>query len=252
MANRLEVKDVSLTFGGLVVASHINLALEEGARTALIGPNGAGKTTLVNLICGMLSPSSGTVVLDDRAITGMAQADRVRAGIARTFQINRLFKDMTVGDNLRIALLLQNRSRMRFWSSKALEGLLERETENILGMLGLRSHRMRLVSNLAYGEQRLLEIALALALKPRVLLLDEPAAGVPKGESGVIIDLIQKLPADLAVLLIEHDMDLVFRFARRIVVLASGAVVTMGTPAEVAADARVKQLYFGRSTHGHA
>jgi branched-chain amino acid transport system ATP-binding protein len=250
MANRLEVKDVSLAFGGLVVASQINLTLEEGARTALIGPNGAGKTTLVNLISGMLRPSSGNVVLDDRTITGMAQADRVRAGIARTFQINRLFKDMTVGDNLRIALLQQNRSHMRFWSSKALESLLERETDTILGMLGLIHHRTRLVSNLAYGEQRLLEIALALALKPRVLLLDEPAAGVPKGESGVIVDLIQKLPADLAVLLIEHDMDLVFRFARRIVVLASGAVVTTGTPAEVAADARVKQLYFGRNAHG--
>ena len=252
MANRLEVRDVSLSFGGLVVASRINLVLEDGARTALIGPNGAGKTTLVNLISGLLKPSAGAILLDDRAIGDVPQSGRVRAGIARTFQINRLFKDMTVGENLRIALLQQNRSNMRFWSSKALENLLERETHDILGMLGLVNHRTRLVSNLAYGEQRLLEIALALALKPRVLLLDEPAAGVPKSESGVIIDLIQKLPTDLAVLLIEHDMDLVFRFARRIVVLASGAVVTTGTPAEVAANERVKQLYFGRSAHGHA
>jgi branched-chain amino acid transport system ATP-binding protein len=252
VTNRLDVKDISLSFGGLVVASHINLTLEDGARTALIGPNGAGKTTLVNLISGLLKPSSGTILLDERPITDMPQAGRVRAGIARTFQINRLFKDMTVGENLRVALLQQSGSGMRLWSNRALEAALERDAHDILGMLGLQAHRERLVSNLAYGEQRLLEIALALALKPRVLLLDEPAAGVPKGESGVIIDLIQKLPTDLAVLLIEHDMDLVFRFASRIVVLASGAVVTVGTPAHVAADARVKQLYFGRSTHGSA
>jgi len=250
--NRLAVNDVSLAFGGLVVASHIDLALETGARTALIGPNGAGKTTLVNLISGVLRPSSGSIELDGRKVTGLSQALRVKAGIARTFQINRLFKDMTVAENLRIALLQQAGDSARLWRNRAADAAIERDETEILAMLGLRAQGGRLVRNLAYGEQRLLEIALALALKPRVLLLDEPAAGVPKGESGIIIDVIRQLPAELAVLLIEHDMDLVFRFARRIVVLASGAVVTIGTPAEVAADERVKQLYFGRSGHGRS
>ncbi len=248
--NRLAVNDVSLAFGGLVVASHIDLALETGARTALIGPNGAGKTTLVNLISGVLRPSSGSIELDGRKVTGLSQALRVKAGIARTFQINRLFKDMTVAENLRLALLQQAGDGARLWRNSDADAAIERDETGILAMLGLRAQGGRLVRNLAYGEQRLLEIALALALKPRVLLLDEPAAGVPKGESGIIIDVIRQLPAELAVLLIEHDMDLVFRFARRIVVLASGAVVTIGTPAEVAADERVKQLYFGRSGHG--
>ena len=255
MVERLEIRDVSKSFGGLIVASNINLTLEEGARTALIGPNGAGKTTLVNLISGSLSPSAGSIILDGKAIAGLSHARRVRAGIVRTFQINRLFKDMTVGDNLRIALLQKHRMNLRLWRDRSAEEIFEREAEESLSSLGLQSRTGHLVRSLAYGEQRLLEIALALALKPRVLLLDEPAAGVPKTESSVIVDVIARLPSDLAILLIEHDMDLVFRFARRIVVLASGAVVMTGEPQEVAADARVRQLYLGRkretSRDGH-
>ena len=255
MVDRLEIRDVSKSFGGLIVASNINLTLEEGARTALIGPNGAGKTTLVNLISGSLSPSAGSILLDGKAIASLSHARRVRAGIVRTFQINRLFKDMTVGDNLRIALLQKHRMNLRLWRDTNADETLEREAEECLSSLGLQSRIGYLVRSLAYGEQRLLEIALALALKPRVLLLDEPAAGVPKTESSVIVDVIARLPADLAILLIEHDMDLVFRFARRIVVLASGAVVMTGEPHEVAADARVRQLYLGRkretSRDGH-
>ena len=246
MDNCLEIRDVSKSFGGLVVASNINLALELGARTALIGPNGAGKTTLVNLISGALKPSAGSILLDGRAVDGLSQARRVQAGIARTFQINRLFRDMTVGDNLRIALVQRNRMNLRMWRDRKAEDAMAAEAGDILASLGLQSRAGRLVRSLAYGEQRLLEIALALALKPRVLLLDEPAAGVPKSESGVIIEVIGRLPAELSVLLIEHDMDLVFRFARRIVVLASGAVVMSGTPQDVAADDRVRQLYLGR------
>ncbi len=250
--NRLDLRGVSLAFGGLIVANAVSLSLEAGARTALIGPNGAGKTTLVNLISGMLKPSSGAILLDGRPVTGLSQFRRVRAGIARTFQVNRPFRDLTVGDNLRVALLQQRGEGMRLFANAASDAALERDQADILAALHLTPRRDRLVRELPYGEQRLLEIALALALKPRVLLLDEPAAGVPKGESGVIIDVIRALPEDLAVLLIEHDMDLVFRFARRIVVLASGAVVRVGTPDEIAGDEQVRALYFGRGHHGRA
>ncbi len=250
MAGRLEVRDLSKSFGGLIVASNINLTLEEGARTALIGPNGAGKTTLINLVSGALGPSAGAILLDGRPISSLSQARRVRAGVVRTFQINRLFKDMTVGDNLRIALLQKNRMHLRLWRDRKADETLARQAEEILAALGLQPRIGHLVRHLAYGEQRLLEIALALALEPRVLLLDEPAAGVPKTESGVIVDVIARLPPHLAILLIEHDMDLVFRFARRIVVLASGAIVMTGSPQEVAADARVRRLYLGRKGEG--
>jgi branched-chain amino acid transport system ATP-binding protein len=251
MVERLTLSGVCKSFGGLVVASDVSFTLAEGDRTALIGPNGAGKTTLVNLISGALAPSSGDILLDGRSVSSLSQPSRVQAGIARTFQVNRLFRDQTVGDNLRIALLQQRRQSMRVWQSRADERDLEETVDEILSALQVVDLEGRLVRELAYGQQRLLEIALALALKPRVLLLDEPAAGVPRSESGVIMDVVAGLPADLAVLLIEHDMDLVFRFARRIVVLASGAVLTVGTPDAVAADARVKELYFGREHDEH-
>jgi branched-chain amino acid transport system ATP-binding protein len=251
MAERLALSGVCKSFGGLVVASDVSFTLAEGDRTALIGPNGAGKTTLVNLISGALAPSSGEVLLDGRSVSRLSQPARVRAGIARTFQVNRLFRDQTVGDNLRIAVLQQRRQSMRVWPSRADETALEEEVDDILSALQVADLSGRVVRELAYGQQRLLEIALALALKPRVLLLDEPAAGVPRGESGVIMDVVAGLPAHLAVLLIEHDMDLVFRFARRIIVLSAGAVLTVGAPEAVAADQRVKELYFGREHDEH-
>jgi branched-chain amino acid transport system ATP-binding protein len=246
MAEVLKIDGICKSFGGLVVASDVTFGLSQGDRTALIGPNGAGKTTLVNLISGALKPSSGTISLDGRPLTRLSQPARVQAGIARTFQVSRLFRDQTVGDNLRIAILQQKRQSLRVYQPRADAEAVEDAVERILGSLRLQHAAGRLVRQLPYGEQRLLEIALALALEPRVLLLDEPAAGVPRGESGVIMDVVAGLPSDLAVLLIEHDMDLVFRFARRIVVLASGAVLTIGAPDAVAADERVKHLYFGR------
>src|SRR5215510_4056876 len=249
MVELLQVKRLCKSFGGLVVASDVTFGLAPGDRTALIGPNGAGKTTLVNLISGALRPSSGDIILDGRSLVRLSMPARVQAGIVRTFQVNRLFRDQTVGDNVRIAVLQQRRQSLRMWQPHADGIAVETEASRILAALHLEARADRLVRTLAYGEQRLLEIALALALKPRVLLLDEPAAGVPRGESGVIMDVIAGLPAELAVLLIEHDMDLVFRFAKRIVVLASGAVLTIDTPEEVAADERVKQLYFGRDGH---
>jgi branched-chain amino acid transport system ATP-binding protein len=249
MADVLQVKGLCKNFGGLVVASDVTFGLAPGDRTALIGPNGAGKTTLVNLISGALHPSSGDITLDGRSLVRLPIPARVQAGVVRTFQVNRLFRNQTVGDNVRIAVLQQRRHSLRMWQPRGDRVAVEAAVDRILGALHLQARESRLVQTLAYGEQRLLEIALALALAPRVLLLDEPAAGVPRGESGVIMDVIASLPPDLAVLLIEHDMDLVFRFAQRIVVLASGAVLSIGSPEQVAADERVKQLYFGREGH---
>ncbi len=250
MTARLEVRGLTRTFGALVVADRIDLTLEAGARTALIGPNGAGKTTLVNLISGALRPSAGEIRLDGRPIARLGLAGRVHAGLARSFQVNRLFRDMTVADNLRLAILNRARAGFGLFRRVADRPGLEAEVAGLLTRLHLADRAGQVVRNLAYGEQRLVELALALALKPRVLLLDEPAAGVPQGEAQVILDAVAQLPADLAVLLIEHDMDLVFRFARRIVVLVGGAVLTEGTPAEIAADARVREIYFGRGGHG--
>jgi branched-chain amino acid transport system ATP-binding protein len=247
----LRIDGICKNFGGLVVASDVTFTLSAGDRTALIGPNGAGKTTLVNLITGALKPSSGTISLDGRSLTRLSQPARAQAGIARTFQVSRLFRDQTVGDNLRIAVHQQRRQSLRVVQPRADAEAVEAQVERILGALRLQHAVNREVRHLPYGEQRLLEIALALALEPRVLLLDEPAAGVPRGESEAIMDVVAALPDDLAVLLIEHDMDLVFRFARKIIVLASGAVLTVGTPEAVAADDRVKQLYFGREHDEH-
>ncbi len=247
--SRLQADRLCLAFGGLDVTRDVSLSLPDGARTALIGPNGAGKTTLVNLLSGALRPASGEVLLAGQAITALSQAERVRSGVARTFQISRLFRELTVSDNVEVAVLQRHRFAMQWWPSRARRDRVRADVDDTLGLLGLRAHAQRVVGHLALGEQRLVEIALALALKPRVLLLDEPAAGVPQAESGRIMGAIESLPKDLAVLLIEHDMDLVFRFAKRIVVLAAGAVVAEGTPRDVAANEQVKQIYFGRNGH---
>lgn len=246
----LRAERLNLAFGGLAVTRDVSLSLPPGSRTALIGPNGAGKTTLVNLLSGALQPASGEVVLGERSVTGLSQSERVRLGLARTFQISRLFKEMSVFDNVRVAVLHRRRRAMRWWQSKADEDRVRADVDEVLGQLGLRALAERQVGKLSLGEQRLVEIALALALKPRVLLLDEPAAGVPQGESGRIMGAIESLPTELAVLFIEHDMDLVFRFARHIVVLVAGAVLVEGLPRDVATNEQVKQIYFGRD-HGH-
>ena len=250
MTERLLVRGLNRSFGALVVSSDVNLSLAPGARTALIGPNGAGKTTLVNLITGALAPSSGEIRLDGRDITHMPQAARVRAGLVRTFQVTRLVRDLTVADNVRLALIQRHRAEMQMFRRVDRMDALDHEVSDILGTLELADRTGRRIRDLAYGEQRLIELALALALRPRVLLLDEPAAGVPQSESGIIMRAIEALPADLAVLFIEHDMDLVFRFAQRIIVLVAGAVLMEGTPDEVADDERVQNIYLGRSHHG--
>jgi branched-chain amino acid transport system ATP-binding protein len=249
MTERLRLSGLTKWFGGLTAASHIDLSLNDGDRAALIGPNGAGKTTLINLISGALAPSAGDIHLDGARMNPLDQASRTRLGIVRTFQVSRLCRDLSVIENLSLPLIQRHRAAFRLWPSARRDRAIENEAIALLEPLGLADKAGRLVGELAYGEQRLIEIAIALALKPRVLLLDEPAAGVPESESGVILDLLSRLPADLPILLIEHDMELVFRFARRVIVFVAGAILFEGTPAEVADNQQIREIYFGRAGH---
>jgi branched-chain amino acid transport system ATP-binding protein len=243
----LEVRGLTKRFGGLTVAENIDFDLRPGDRKALIGPNGAGKSTFSNLVTGILTPTAGTVRFDGQDIGGLNEAQRVRLGIAKTFQITTLFQDLTVRENLRLPILERERRGYRFFRAADGNAQTEAEVSELLDQFDLGALADSKVTNLAYGQQRLVELALTLALKPRVLILDEPAAGVPSSETHLIDDAIERLPADLAVLIIEHDMDLVFRVARRIVVLVQGRILTEGTPEEIAADAKVRELYLGGS-----
>lgn len=249
--NALEVKGLCKSFGALNVTSNVDLTLEIGARRALIGPNGAGKTTLINLVTGALKPSAGEIWLNGQNISNTSEELRVQQGLVRTFQITRLFRNLTVADNLRMSILQRKDVAWgTFRSVDKVEGL-DQEVDQILKQLKLTERAGRRVSDLAYGEQRLVELGLALSLRPKVLLLDEPAAGVPQSESEVIVQAVESLPSELSVLLIEHDMDLVFRLAKRITVLVAGAVLMEGTPQEVASDERVQNLYLGESHGSH-
>jgi branched-chain amino acid transport system ATP-binding protein len=245
MTPALETKGLCKSFGALTVANDIDFNLERGARHALIGPNGAGKTTFVNLVTGALAPSAGRILLDGSDITALPQASRVKRGLARTFQINTLFRGLSVLENVCLAVgerlgVAGDMHRPAGSRRDVVEGayaLLER--------LLLADDAGRLVRELAYGRQRLVELAVALGLEPKVLLLDEPAAGVPSSESGIIIEMIERLPPEIALLIIEHDMELVFRLAGRITVLVQGSVLVEGTPQEIAADPRVREVYLG-------
>jgi ABC-type branched-subunit amino acid transport system ATPase component len=247
----LEIRDLNKNFGALTVARDIRLELPKGARHALIGPNGAGKTTLVNLITGVLRPSGGSILLDGHDITSLPQADRTRRGIARTFQINQLFRGLTVLENVYLAVAERVGASHRLWRPAGAEREVIDQALAQLEALRLADDALTPVRELPYGRQRLVEIAIALAQHPRVLLLDEPAAGVPSSESHLILDVIGALDPDIAILIIEHDMDVVFRFASRITVLVAGAVLTEGTPHEIRADARVRAVYLGEEfPHG--
>jgi branched-chain amino acid transport system ATP-binding protein len=247
----LEIRNLNKSFGALAVARDINLALPRGARHALIGPNGAGKTTLVNLITGVLRPSAGKVLLGEEDITSLPQAARTRRGIARTFQINQLFRGLTVLENVYLAVAERLRACGRLWRPAGAEREVIDQALAQLEALRLADDALKLVRELPYGRQRLVEIAIALAQHPRVLLLDEPAAGVPSSESHLILDVIASLDPEIAILIIEHDMDVVFRFASRITVLVAGAVLTEGSPLEIRADARVRAVYLGEEfAHG--
>ncbi|HUB14119.1 MAG TPA: ABC transporter ATP-binding protein [Acetobacteraceae bacterium] len=250
MTAALQTVGLAKRFGALVVANNIDFRLEPGARHALIGPNGAGKTTFVNLITGRLMPSAGRILLNGSDVTVLPQAERVKRGLGRTFQINSLFKGLSVLENVSLAVTEHAGLGGRmFRRMGARRDMLERAF-GLLERLGIADVAGLQVKHLPYGKQRLVEIAIALGLRPSVLLLDEPAAGVPSSESRIILEVIAQLPASVAVLIIEHDMDLVFRFAERITVLVQGAVLVAGTAAEIAADARVREVYLGEREHG--
>ena len=249
MTAALQVERLNRAFGALLVARDINLMLERGARRALIGPNGAGKTTLVNLITGVLKPHSGRVLLNGEDITTLSQADRARRGLARTFQINQLFRGLTVLENLCMTIGERDGHCNNLWRSAGSKRVVIDEALDHLESLRLSEDALKLVRELPYGRQRLVEIAIALAQKPRVLLLDEPAAGVPSSESHLILDVVAALHPDIAVLIIEHDMDVVFRFAKEITVLVQGAVFTQGTPDEIMNNEQVRAVYLGQEGH---
>ncbi|CAH2409112.1 ABC transporter ATP-binding protein [Mesorhizobium escarrei] len=245
MSDLFRVDGLTKSFGGLAVSRAISLAMAPGERLALIGPNGAGKTTFVNLVTGQLRPNAGRVVLNGEDVTSLGAVRRVRKGLVRTFQVTRLFAEMTPREHVTLTVLQREGKATGIIGRFLGNHTVAEEVDDLLDVLGLVEKADRPVGEIAYGQQRLLEIAIALALKPQVLLLDEPAAGVPSSETPRIEQALARLPASLAVMMIEHDMDLVFRFARRVVVLAAGAIIFQGPPAEVAADARVREAYLG-------
>ena len=249
-APALEARGLARNFGALIATDDVSFAVQPGARQALIGPNGAGKTTLINLLTGVIRPTAGQVLLQGRDVTGLPSSARVRMGLTRTFQINQLFPDLTPAELLALAISERNGFGADFWRVAGNQPAIVAEIEDLLTRFGLEAELDQPTRKLPYGKQRLLEIALALAARPRVLLLDEPAAGVPEEERQDILAALAALPADVAILLIEHDMDLVFSFASRISVLVAGRLLTEGAPEEIAADERVRAVYLGEDAHG--
>jgi branched-chain amino acid transport system ATP-binding protein len=249
---RLETQTLSRRFGALNAVQSVDFKLAAGARHALIGPNGAGKTTFINLLTGVLPPTQGRVLLSGRDITATVQAERVKLGIARTFQINRLFRGLSVLENVCMAVTERvGASGSMFYPTGRRTDVID-ESLQLLQTLKLADAARHRVSELPYGRQRLVEIAIAIGLRPDVLLLDEPAAGVPSAESHIILDAIERLPEQIAVLIIEHDMDVVFRFAKRVTVMVSGAIFAEGTPREIEANAQVREVYLGQAGQGTA
>jgi branched-chain amino acid transport system ATP-binding protein len=249
-APALATRGLDKSFGSLVVAKDIALTLPRGERYALIGPNGAGKTTLINLVTGMLPPDRGRIFLGEEEITSLAPEARVKRGLVRTFQINTLFPHLTALETVTLAVCERRGVAGVFWRRLPAFHEAVEEAHQILVSLRLGGSWRRPTRELAYGQQRLLEIALALATRPTVLLLDEPAAGVPKDESAELFDAIDGLSGDIAILFIEHDMNVVFRFARRIIVMVGGQILLEGSPEAIAADPRVREVYLGQARHG--
>jgi ABC-type branched-subunit amino acid transport system ATPase component len=239
------IEQLDKHFGGLHVTQQVSLTLHAGERVALIGPNGAGKTTLINLMSGVLRPDAGRVHLRGHDVTHQNQAARVRAGLARTFQLTALAPHLPVQRQIELALFEREGLTSRWWKSMDTYSTITQEALSILDAVGLLAQAGLPTEALAYGEQRLVEIGLALALKPKVLLLDEPMAGVPKADGSRILSALRTLSQDLSVLIIEHDMDLVFSFAQRIIVLTEGAVLAQGTPEEIRTNALVRAAYLG-------
>jgi branched-chain amino acid transport system ATP-binding protein len=245
----LETRALRKAFGGITATDNVTFSLPPGARHALIGPNGAGKTTFVNLLSGVLPATSGEIYLNGVNITNWSVRDRARAGLARTFQINQLYADLTPLETILIAINERENAATSWFRPLGSRTDLVDEAAALLAQLNLADVMQARVGSLAYGRQRLLEIAIALASKPQVLLLDEPAAGVPEGERDQVLDVVAALSTDVSLILIEHDMDLVFRFAKTISVLVNGALFVEGTRDEIARDPRVRQVYLGEEVH---
>jgi branched-chain amino acid transport system ATP-binding protein len=245
----LATRGLDKSFGSLVVANDIELVLPVGVRYALIGPNGAGKTTLINLITGMLRPDGGRIFLGDDDITALPPDERVRRGLVRTYQINSLFPHLTPLEAVTLAVCERRGVSHTWWRRITAYTHEVDEAYEVLSSLLLGGSCYRPTRELAYGQQRLLEIALALATRPKVLLLDEPAAGVPRDESAELFAAIAGLSRDITVLFIEHDMNLVFRFASKVIVMVDGRVLVEGSPQEIAADPRVREVYLGKAKH---
>jgi branched-chain amino acid transport system ATP-binding protein len=246
----LAIEGISKSFGGLRVSRDISFSLPVGARHALIGPNGAGKTTLVNLVSGLLQPSSGSIKLAGTDITHLAPERRVGLGLARTFQISSLFPSLTVAENVGLAFEARFGLDRRLWGRVRARPEIVEGTASLLQSLGLIALAGKRIADLPYGQRRLVEIALVLALEPKTLLLDEPAAGLAVSDRGALLDLLLRLPESLTILVIEHDMSLVFRLAQRITVLVEGQVLTEGSVADIRADPRVRDVYLGTRAHG--
>jgi len=250
MTPALRTDGLGKRWGAFEANSDISLSIPQGARHALIGPNGAGKSTFIHLLTGYLRPSAGKVYLDGECITALPQHQRVRRGMARTFQVNQLFPDFTVLESVLMAIF-ERKGLGTLWRRTVASMAAEiDEAQALLQSLRLQREADTRTCELPYGKQRLVEIALALAARPKLLLLDEPAAGIPTSESGELFEVIASLPRAVTILFIEHDMDLVFRFAEQITVLVGGRLLTQGTPDEIAADPRVKEVYLGEAEHG--
>jgi len=247
----LSAQNLVKRFGGITATGNVTLNLRKGARHALIGPNGAGKTTLINLLTGVLEPTEGKIVLNGEDITNMLPSNRVHRGMVRTFQINQLFATMTPLETLTLVISQHRGLGGRFWQPLGGDKAVTQRAYELLEHFHLAEVMNQVTEHLAYGKRRLLEIAIALACEPKVLLLDEPVAGVPAGEREEILATVAALPADVSVLLIEHDMDLVFSFAKRMTVLVNGTVLTEGDPDEIANDPQVKAVYLGHGEEAH-
>jgi branched-chain amino acid transport system ATP-binding protein len=246
----LETRNLSRNFGSLAASRDINFRLDVGARHALIGPNGAGKTTFINLLTGVLRPTTGKIALKGHDITGVAHAGRVKLGIARTFQINQLFRGLSVLENVYLAIAEHTGVAPRMFRPAGLRRDVVERSMQLLETLKIADDAAHRISELPYGRQRLVELAITLGLEPEVLLLDEPAAGVASAESHIILDAIAALPKHIGVLIIDHDMDLVFRFAETVTVLVSGAIFANGSADEIKANPEVRAVYLGQAGHG--
>jgi len=245
----LQVRDVSRHFGSLVAVDHVSMTVEPGELCAVIGPNGAGKTTFFNMISGFFPPTSGTIAFDGTDVTGWSPERRVAHGMARTFQITEIFPELSVRENLRIPVEVAEGLRRQPWLSRAADARIRARLDELLAMGSLADKADRLVGELSHGDQRATEIMMALALKPRLLLLDEPTAGMGDQETYDVTRLIRRLHRDgkLTIVLIEHDMRVVFHLADRIMVLAEGALLAEGAPEDIAKDERVQAAYLGKT-----